>query len=261
MLPLTLILTEITHCTTHFVTLSNPLEQFEVAPLCVLSNIALANTITVMLFFALCSLVFVVSAYLPGGRNNYDFFVEGTYDVVQGMLRENLYIRKQQYFSIVFFLFSMLMALNMVGLVPYVFTATSAFTVTFFLAAMHFIGITIIGVVRHRWNFFNSFLPAGAPLAIAPFLILIEFVSFVARVFSLSIRLFANMMSGHALLKILINFAWIMLISGSVLVLFAPIPWIIVTAVIFLEVLIAFLQAYVFSILVTLYINDAINLH
>jgi ATP synthase subunit 6 len=96
---------------------------------------------------------------------------------------------------------------NMVGLIPYSFTATSSFVITFFLALSYFIGINIISVFKNKWTTPNLFLPSGVPLAIAPFLILIEMVSYFAKVFSLSIRLFANMMSGHALLKILIGFS------------------------------------------------------
>ena len=107
----------------------------------------------------------------------------------------------------------------------------------------------------------DLFLPAGAPLAIAPFLIFIEAVSYIARVFSLSIRLFANMLSGHALLKILIGFSWALITSGSVMAILAVFPWVIVTAIMFLELLIAFLQAYVFTILISLYINDVLNMH
>jgi F-type H+-transporting ATPase subunit a len=104
-------------------------------------------------------------------------------------------------------------------------------------------------------------LPSGAPFAIAPFLIFIEAVSYIARVLSLSIRLFANMMSGHALLKILIGFSWTLLTSGSLLIALSLFPWLIVTVVMFLELLIAFLQAYVFAILVTIYINDILTFH
>jgi F-type H+-transporting ATPase subunit a len=122
-------------------------------------------------------------------------------------------------------------------------------------------GVNFIGVFRHMWQIYDLFLPSGAPLIIAPFLIFIEAVSYIARVLSLSIRLFANMMSGHALLKILIGFAWTLLCSGTFMAVIAVFPWVIVTAVMFLELLIAFLQAYVFTILVTLYINDVITFH
>jgi ATP synthase subunit 6 len=105
------------------------------------------------------------------------------------------------------------------------------------------------------------FLPSGVPLAISPILVPIENVSYIARVFSLSIRLFANMMSGHALLKILIGFSWTLLGSGIIGWTIALLPWLIVLAIIFLELLIAFLQSYVFVILIAIYINDVVSDH
>ena len=129
------------------------------------------------------------------------------YLLVRSMVRENLYVGKQQYFTVLFYLFFTLLIANLVGMVPYSFTITSSFIVTFFIALTHFIAINLIAIVKHKWNVMDLFLPSGAPLAIAPFLIFIEAVSYVARVFSLSIRLFANMLSGHALLKILIGFS------------------------------------------------------
>lgn len=123
------------------------------------------------------------------------------------MARENIYIRKQQYFAVLFYLFAVLLLANLVGLIPYSFTVTSSFVVTFFVALTHFLGINLVGVVKSRWLIANMFLPSGSPLPITPFLTFIEAVSYIARVFSLSIRLFANMMSGHALLKILIGFS------------------------------------------------------
>jgi len=140
------------------------------------------------------------------------------------LVKENLYIRKQQYFTVLFYLFFTLLLANLVGMIPFSFTITSSFVVTFFLAAAHFIGINHIAVVKHQWQTNDLFLPSGAPLLIAPFLIFIEAVSYIARVFSLSIRLFANMMSGHALLKILIGFSWILLNTGTGMVLLAAAP-------------------------------------
>ncbi len=123
------------------------------------------------------------------------------------MMKSNTSLKRYQYFSVLFFLFLFIFISNIVGLIPYSFTITSSFIITFFLAAMHFIGINLIGIVEHRWEITNLFLPSGVPNAIAPILVPIEFVSYIARIFSLSIRLFANMMSGHALLKILIGFS------------------------------------------------------
>jgi ATP synthase subunit 6 len=236
----------------------DPLEQFDVLSL--LPTGSLTNLwLLLALNFVLMEIA--LGLYTVNVRTNYDFVLRALYQLVRGVVKENLYIRKQQYFSVIFYLFLTILLANLAGMIPFSFTITSSFVVTFFLAATHFIGINHIAVVKHQWQTNDLFLPSGAPLAIAPFLIFIEAVSYIARVFSLSIRLFANMMSGHALLKILIGFSWVLLNSGTGMVLLALAPWGIVTAIMFLELLIAFLQAYVFTILVTLYINDVLNMH
>lgn len=240
-------------------TIYDPLEQFDVLALPLigggLTNLSLLLGLNVLIM----SIWF--SNYSAQVATNYDFSLRAIYQLVRSMVRENLYIAKQQYFTILFYLFFTLLLANLVGMVPYSFTVTSSFIVTFFLALTHFVGLNHIAIVKHGWNVMDLFLPAGAPLAIAPFLIFIEAVSYIARVFSLSIRLFANMLSGHALLKILIGFSWALITSGSVMAILAVFPWVIVTAIMFLELLIAFLQAYVFTILISLYINDVLNMH
>ena len=190
------------------------------------------------------------------------WFLKTLHGVVKTILKSNTSLEKKEYFSILYFLFLFITLCNVGGLIPYTFTLTSSFVVTFFLAATHFVAINIIAVYKNNWNFFNMFLPSGVPLVISPFLVIIELISYIAKVFSLSIRLFANMMAGHALLKILIGFSWMMLTSGSILFcLPAILPWVVVTAIIFLEILIAFLQSYVFTVLVAIYINDVFNAH
>lgn len=183
------------------------------------------------------------------------------YIIIRNMIKNNTSLKRYQYFTILFFLFIFILTANMLGLIPYSFTVTSSFVITFFLALSQYIGINIIAIYNNKWKSANLFLPGGVPLVIVPFLIIIEFVSYVAKVFSLSIRLFANMMSGHALLKILIGFSWSLLTAGSIYIIIALLPWLVVTAIIFLECLIAFLQAYVFTILVTIYINDVLVQH
>lgn len=146
-------------------------------------------------------------------------------------------------------------------MIPYSFTVTSHIIVTFGLSLSIFIGVTIIGFYTHRIHFFSILLPSGTPLALSFFLVVIELISYIARAFSLAIRLFANLMSGHSLLKILAGFAWTMLSIGGIFYLLSLIPLIVVFAVTGLEVGIAMLQAYVFTILTCLYLNDAIHLH
>jgi ATP synthase subunit 6 len=243
------------------VTHLDPLEQFDVLSIALpfvggFTNLGLLlglNTLLMVVWFG---------SYRPQITSNYDFALRSLYQLVRSMLKENLYIQKQQYFTALFYLFFVLLLANLTGMIPYSFTITSSFIVTFFLAMTYFVAINHVLVVKHQWESNNLFLPSGAPLAITPFLIFIEAVSYVARVFSLSIRLFANMMSGHALLKILIGFSWVLLTTPCPFAISVGVlPWVIVTAVMFLELLIAFLQAYVFTILVTLYINDVLNMH
>jgi ATP synthase subunit 6 len=237
----------------------DPLEQFEVTSFFAASTALTNLSFIMMLNIGLMAAVF--SSYNFNLTNNYDFAIRTMYQLVQSMVKENLYIKKQQYFSVLFYLFVTLLFANLIGLLPYSFTITSSFIVTLFVSLTHFLGVNVIGASQHGWELNNLFLPSGAPLLILPFLVFIEAVSYIARVLSLSIRLFANMMSGHALLKILIGFSWALLTSGSVMLLIAVFPWAIVTAVMFLELLIAFLQAYVFTILITLYIGDVLTFH
>lgn len=151
---------------------------------------------------------------------------------------------------------------NLIGMIPYSFTITSAFSITLFLSLGFFIGVNIIGCLIHGTDILNLFLPGGAPLPIVPFLIIIEIISYFARIFSLSIRLFANMMSGHTLLKILIGFSWNMFNCGSkLIILLALIPFFIVFVITGLELAIAFLQAYVFTVLICIYLNDVFAFH
>jgi ATP synthase subunit 6 len=239
----------------------DPLEQFEIMPLSFCGGSFAFNTLALFLLANVLLMAALFASFNFNISNTYDYVLYNLYQLVRSMVKENLFIQRQQYFAILFYLFMTILLANLIGLLPYSFTITSSFVFTFFLSLLHFIGVNLIGTTRHRYFLFNLFLPSGSPLAITPFLIFIEAVSYVARVFSLSIRLFANMMSGHALLKILIGFSWALLTSGSVLLVVSVVPWVIVTAVMFLELLIAFLQAYVFTILVTLYINDVLTFH
>jgi len=242
----------------------DPLEQFAVVPL-LWNSILCPSIITNMTIFLALNFFLIhfllSSVYDKGVYTAWDLFIDNIYILVKSMIKRNTILKRYQYFSILLFLFMFIFISNLVGLIPYSFTVTSSFVVTFFLALTHFIGINIIAIVERKWEFANMFLPSGVPIFIAPILVPIEFISYIARVFSLSIRLFANMMSGHALLKILIGFSWTLLGSGAVYIGLSIFPWIIVTMIMVLELLIAFLQAYVFVILIAIYINDILASH
>jgi len=139
--------------------------------------------------------------------NNYDFILAAVYRLVVSIVKENLVIKKQQYFIVIFYLFITLLFANLIGLLPYAFTITSSFIFTLFVSLGHFIAINATAGYQFGMSTGALFVPSGVPLVILPLLVSIETVSYVARVLSLSIRLFANIMSGHALLKILIGFS------------------------------------------------------
>ncbi len=137
----------------------------------------------------------------------YQILSENIVFFVRGLILENVGTSELVYFIYIFLIMLFVLLSNLIGLIPFAFTITSHLAVTFILAYISFFGLNLIGFLAHGFAFFSLFLPNGAPLMIAPFLVVIEIISYIARVFSLSIRLFANMMSGHTLLKILSSFS------------------------------------------------------
>jgi len=169
-------------------------------------------------------------------------------------------ITTQGYTSYLAFLFLVILGANMLGMVPYTLTVTGFALTTFCLSLTSFVGLNLVALTLHNTKLVDLFLPSGAPLVMSWFLIILETISYFVRVLSLAIRLFANMMAGHALTKILGSFAWTMFGVGLVgIVGFAP--WLVLFAISFLELLICALQAYVFVTLVSLYINDILHIH
>lgn len=219
------------------------------------------NTSTIWLLFGFLIIIFLFSAIIKRftvfPKNNWQTVMESFYGIVLGIVNENAGPKGLKHFPLIFTTFIIILTCNVLGMIPYSFTVTSHAIITFSTALAIFIGINIIGILKNRYHFLSLFFPPGAPLALAPLLVFIELVSYVFRVLSLSIRLFANLMSGHTLLKILSTFAWA---SVSFWGLFL-IPIGIIFLITGLEVAIAFLQAYIFSVLLCIYINDAFNLH
>jgi F-type H+-transporting ATPase subunit a len=170
------------------------------------------------------------------------------------MISETAGSKAKPYFPFVFSLFMFVLFCNMLGMLPYSFTVTSHIIVTFALAAVIFVGVTIIGFINHGAGYFKLFIPSGVPLFLLPLIVIIEIISYLSRPVSLSVRLFANMMAGHTMLKVFGGFVISLGILGGLL------PLSFTVALTGLEVLIAFLQAYVFAILTCIYLNDALNL-
>jgi ATP synthase subunit 6 len=250
---------------TSFIT--SPLEQFEIVTIFPISLLGLNFSLTNSSLFLLLSLfVIIFSLTLAFFKISlvptlWQLLKESLYEVTSNMVQDNLGKQGEVYFPFIFTLHLLLLTCNLIGMVPYSFTVTSHIVFTFGLSLSIFIGINIIGIQTHGIKFFSLFLPRGVPLIIVPLLVTIEFVSYIIKVFTLSIRLFANMTSGHTLLKIIAGFAWTMLSTGGLLAFFHIIPLGLLIALIGLEFGIAALQAYVFTLLTCIYLNDVLNMH
>ena len=256
----------------------SPLEQFEVNSLIALPLFGedISEKIVFVLFsnmnlFTLIVVSVILLFYRYLSKHTYlvpnitiQAFSEKIIGFIKSLVRENTaakYRILMVFVPYVLTVFAFILTSNFVGMVPYSFTVTSSLAITLAIASASFIGINIFGARIHGLGFFALFLPPGCPIFISPFIILIETVSYVARVLSLAIRLFANMMAGHTLLKILAGFAWQMLGSGGIWLVIGLAPIAIISAVSVLELAVAFLQTYVFTVLICLYIKDAAELH
>ncbi len=177
------------------------------------------------------------------------------YSMITVMLNQNVGPKGYKFIPLIFTLFMFILLCNLLGMLPYGFTATSHIIITFTLATMVFFTVTIIGFINHGLHFLSIFLPKDTPLWLAPLMILIELFTYLARPVSLSLRLAANMVAGHILLKVMAGF----IISLMLFFKFLPIPLIII--LIGFEIFVAILQAYIFTILSCVYLNDAVNSH
>jgi F-type H+-transporting ATPase subunit a len=177
------------------------------------------------------------------------------YNFIAKMISDTAGSKAKPYFAFIFSLFIFVLFCNMVGMIPYSFTVTSHIIITMLLALVIFIGVTIIGFIKHGFGYLKLFVPSGVPVVLLPLIVVIEIISYLSRPVSLSVRLFANMMAGHTMMKVFGGFVVSLGILGGWL------PLSFSVALTGLEILVAFLQAYVFAILTCIYLNDALNLH
>lgn len=242
----------------------DPLDQFDVFAFS--TGLSLTNLI---FFFFFLLILFILPLHstnnLEFAKKNWTFFTLlriQLFSFVENIANANILLPKQFFIVIYYFAFLFILGANIIGLIPFSFTITSSFIITFSFSLILFLVINMLAIYRVGFfQFIGMFLPSGTPLQIAFLLVIIEIVSYIARLFSLSIRLFANMMAGHTLLKILIGFSFSILFSFTSLIPFAIVPWIIVTCIVILEILISMLQAYVFLISICIYCNDIILDH
>lgn len=240
--------------------MASPVEQFKLKSLVPFelggvdlsyTTSSLWMTITVVCVTAFLTLSMRGGRLVPG---RWQSMAEMSYEFIANMIRENVGAEGRKYFPFIFTLFMFILVGNLVGMIPFAYTFTSQIIVTFAMAATIFIGVTMIGLVRHGLHFFSLFVPSGTPLILAPLLIPIEVISYFVRPVSLSVRLFANMMAGHTMMKVFGGFTVLLGVLGVA-------PIILLVALTGFEIMVAVLQAYVFTVLTCLYLNDAIHLH
>ena len=238
----------------------SPLAQFEIKTLVPIDlgsfDASFTNSSAFMVISVLLATVFLVGGMRKGEMvpGRWQSMAELSYVFVANLIRDTVGTEGAKYFPFIFSLFMFILFGNLLGMMPYSFTFPSHIAVTFAMALVVFVGVTVIAVAKHGLHFFSFFMPPGVPIAMAPLLVPIEIISYLSRPISLSVRLFANMTAGHTLLKVFAGFVASLGVAGVL-------PLAFVTALTGLEFVIAFLQAYVFTILTCLYLNDALHLH
>ncbi len=240
--------------------MQDPLHQFFIKPIIPISVWGVDISFTNSALFMVIAIFLVLAFQYFGVRykllvpSRLQSMVELSYEFIANMVKDTAGREGIKYFPFVFSIFMFVLLGNLLGLVPYSFTYTSHIIVTFGLAMMVFIAVTVIGLIRHGFRFFRLFFPEGTPLIIAPILVPIEIITYLIRPVTLSVRLFANMLVGHIMLKLFSGFTVALGVYGL-----APLG----LNVIFLgfEFFVAGIQAYIFTVLTCLYLHDALHLH
>ena len=255
--------------------LYTPLEQFQIISLLSIklfcfdfsiTNLALVNFL-VLLVFGL--VIFSFSSNANYLKETSFFFIPSTWQVLlealynfsSQLLFDNINKNGEKYFPFISVIFTFVLFSNLIGLIPYSFTATSHLIVTFSLSFSIFIGINIICIQIHKFHMLSLFIPPNTSFGLALLLVPIELLSYIFKPISLGVRLFANLMAGHTLLKVIVGFSWSMLLLEDFLAVLHVIPLLILILLMGLELGVALIQACVFTILICIYLNDAINLH
>ena len=241
---------------------TNPMYQFQVhriGPEIKIAGIDLSFTNASL--FMLISIVTICGLFFLGTKkkeiipSKLQLISEMVYNFIAKMISDTAGSKAKPYFPFIFTLFMFVLFCNMLGMLPYSFTVTSHIIVTLLMATFIFIAVTVIGFLKHGFGYLKLFVPSGVPVVLLPLIVVIEIISYLSRPISLSVRLFANMMAGHTMMKVFGGFVISLGIVGGWL------PLSFSVALTGLEILVAFLQAYVFAILTCIYLNDALNLH
>jgi len=242
----------------------DPIHQFIVTPLAQIriggidASFTNASLFMVIVLLAITFLMIVGTAQKSVVPGRLQSVAEMSYEFVASTVRGTTGTEGMKFFPLVFTIFMFVVFSNVIGIIPYTFTVTSQIIVTFALAAVVILTVLIYGVMQHGKHFLDLFMPSGVSPFLLPFIVLIEVISFISRPISLAVRLFANMLAGHITLKVFGAFVTMLLGSGMWAAL-APLPLIGIVALTAFELLVAFLQAYVFAILTCVYLNDALH--
>ena len=254
-----------------FTQITSPLDQFEIrdllsleAPILGNMNISITN---IGLYLVVSAFIILTASVLATNynkiiSNSWSISQESLYATIHSIVTNQINAGKGQlYFPFIYTLFIFILINNLIGMVPYSFASTSHFILTFALSFTVVLGATILGFQKHGLEFFSLLVPAGCPLGLLPLLVLIEFISYLARNISLGLRLAANILSGHMLLNILAGFTYNIMTSGFIFFFLGLIPLAFIIAFSGLELGIAFIQAQVFVVLTSSYIKDGLDLH
>ncbi len=246
----------------------SPFEQFELniysLKILYFKNIGIdlsITNLTITLLFVITILIGFLGLIIYDAKicpNRWQVILEIIYKFIQGLIKEQIGNKGINYFPLIFTVFLSILSLNLIGLLPFSFTVTAQIAITFTLALSFFIGLILIGFNEQKISFLKIFVPSGIPNWLLPLLVVIEIMSFFLRPLSLSIRLFANMLAGHVLLHIIAGAVIVALATSFLL---AILPWFFIIVFLVLEIGIGFLQAYVFSILLCIYLHDSIYGH
>jgi F-type H+-transporting ATPase subunit a len=243
----------------------DPIHQFQIHPIIPLhiggydvsfTNSSLFMVVTIVLASGFLYMSTAGRALIPGRLQSIS---EMAYEFVGNMLRDAAGKQGMQFFPLVFSLFMFVLVANLIGLFPYFFTVTSHIIVTFTLAILVIGTVVVYGFAKHGLGFLKLFVPHGVPGLLLPLVVAIEVISFVSRPVSLSVRLFANMLAGHITLKVFSGFVVSLSALGAVGIAGSVLPLAMAVALTALELLVAFLQAYVFAVLTCMYLNDALH--
>ena len=246
--------------------MADPIHQFEIQKIFTLGHIGnqeIAFTNSSAYMFGAVAVVSILMLGGSAGRHliptRFQSMAELSYEFVANTLKSSIGDEGMRFFPLVFSLFMFILTANMIGIVPYTFTTTSHLIVTVALALLVFLTVFIYGLYKNGLKFFKLFVPHGIPIYILPLIMVIEVISFLSRPVSHSVRLFANMLAGHITLKVFAGFVTSLSALGAVGAAGALLPLAMTTALTGLELLVAFLQAYVFTILTCIYLNDALH--